>query len=500
MLRRSGLTQLGKLVAPEPGWWKPGCHAIPGGKVVVREAEWGSVIAFTLRFAMLAHCSHHLIDNNRSSVDYVQELAKMTSPRGEQGSTDIVTRSNSLSSNSTARMPQRSVTLSSTTTSTSRTSTSTELDPDIDTVWCEPEAHSAIIARQDNPRDTAGLLSLRDVLRHRQSADSSPSTIVSPSKFSPSKFMSLRLVTGHGMGSPRTVSLCTPPSAWAEPAVEVSKQAAGGLVSGLPEAAESAEKLLQGLEAVAESGQGSTFLSGPWKANASPDPEGGKDTLKERPPSLVSVESDILAVDTCQTGPVGIPEPPETVSQTSASATSTSERPSSSSVSGPPPTPASQVSTTSDARPPSVIPEHKHEQTPSSSTASHPSITSSLASTVTNAMRYLLSTSDQIPRPTSPFNHHKLLALDNIPVEDRPHIKYEWTVGKRLRFTCVVYYARQFDLLRKRCGVEEMLPKSLERSENWAAEGGKSRSNFWKTSDDRFVIKTLVDAWNVADL
>jgi len=42
--------------------------------------------------------------------------------------------------------------------------------------------------------------------------------------------------------------------------------------------------------------------------------------------------------------------------------------------------------------------------------------------------------------------------------------------------------------------------KSLERSENWTAVGGKSKSNFWKTSDDRFIIKTLVNAWNVADL
>ena len=42
--------------------------------------------------------------------------------------------------------------------------------------------------------------------------------------------------------------------------------------------------------------------------------------------------------------------------------------------------------------------------------------------------------------------------------------------------------------------------RSMARSENWAAEGGKSRSNFWKTADDRFIIKTLVNAWNVADL
>ncbi|KAI0270206.1 hypothetical protein BGY98DRAFT_267943 [Russula aff. rugulosa BPL654] len=33
----------------------------------------------------------------------------------------------------------------------------------------------------------------------------------------------------------------------------------------------------------------------------------------------------------------------------------------------------------------------------------------------------------------------------------------------------------------------------------WKALGGKtrSRSNFWKTSNDRFIIKTLVNAWNI---
>lgn len=33
----------------EPEWWKSGCHAVPGGNVIVREGDWGSIIAFTLR-------------------------------------------------------------------------------------------------------------------------------------------------------------------------------------------------------------------------------------------------------------------------------------------------------------------------------------------------------------------------------------------------------------------------------------------------------------------
>lgn len=33
----------------DPEWWSGTCHAVPGGRVLVREGEWGSVIAFTLR-------------------------------------------------------------------------------------------------------------------------------------------------------------------------------------------------------------------------------------------------------------------------------------------------------------------------------------------------------------------------------------------------------------------------------------------------------------------
>jgi len=40
----------------------------------------------------------------------------------------------------------------------------------------------------------------------------------------------------------------------------------------------------------------------------------------------------------------------------------------------------------------------------------------------------------------------------------------------------------------------------MAKCESWKARGGKSWSNFWKTSDNRFIIKTLVNVWNVADL
>ena len=43
-----GLGDVGKGMM-EPEWWNVTCHTVPGGRVVVREGEWGSVIAFTLR-------------------------------------------------------------------------------------------------------------------------------------------------------------------------------------------------------------------------------------------------------------------------------------------------------------------------------------------------------------------------------------------------------------------------------------------------------------------
>ena len=97
-----------------------------------------------------------------------------------------------------------------------------------------------------------------------------------------------------------------------------------------------------------------------------------------------------------------------------------------------------------------------------------------------------------------------LLGPDQSPsypkINERPHLKYEFIVGRRLQFSCIVYYALQFATLRRQCGVDEILIRSLEKTTAWIAEGGKSRSSFFKTSDNRFILKTMVSSWNVADL
>jgi len=131
------------------------------------------------------------------------------------------------------------------------------------------------------------------------------------------------------------------------------------------------------------------------------------------------------------------------------------------------------------------------------------SFSMSLTTGLNSAMKYL--SGPELPsrflvRSQSNSEKPGLRPTDMHTIDDQPHIRYDWTMGKRVKVSCTVYYARQFELLRKKCGVHEIFVTSLTKSANWAAEGGKSKSNFWKTSDDRFIIKTLVNAWNVADL
>eukprot|EP01025_Chloroclados_australasicus_P026254 TRINITY_DN2606_c0_g3_i1.p1 TRINITY_DN2606_c0_g3~~TRINITY_DN2606_c0_g3_i1.p1 ORF type:complete len:1797 (-),score=144.27 TRINITY_DN2606_c0_g3_i1:334-5337(-) len=64
--------------------------------------------------------------------------------------------------------------------------------------------------------------------------------------------------------------------------------------------------------------------------------------------------------------------------------------------------------------------------------------------------------------------------------------------GKEVTITA--FYAPQFAELRKFCvPSEESYIQSLMRSETFNAEGGKSKAKFARTSDDRFLIKQILD-------
>ncbi|KAI0314043.1 hypothetical protein OF83DRAFT_1138748, partial [Amylostereum chailletii] len=408
-----------------PTWWGETFHAVSGSNIIIKEEDWGSIIAFTL-----------------SSVDYQYELTHMSRPGPERQD-----------SSSSLQYP----TFTSLNTISPALSTASESsfkffsrpppkpDPDSDeTVWHEPEMCSAVITRKEHPRDPTALLSLREVLRHRAPTDGSnglpPSILAGMS----------RIVSG------------TPPSAWAKPAVEVNTHAADGQVTTMTEAGEKMGKILHDMDAA------SVASSAASQKTSSEAPSSGfleTHIQRRNTSSVVSAEDSGEDSDSTTTG-ADTDAPPAPLPKDSVFTTSG----------------ASQTSSGSD---------------PQSSAFSWGSLT--------NAMRYMIKPTDPFSRPMSPIlknniNYHGLLYADPLAIDARPHIKYDWTIGKRLKFSCTVYYAKQFDALRRQCGIEDVFLSSMARSENWSADGGKSRSNFWKTADDRFIIKTLLNAWNVADL
>ncbi|GJN70179.1 1-phosphatidylinositol-3-phosphate 5-kinase [Purpureocillium lilacinum] len=70
------------------------------------------------------------------------------------------------------------------------------------------------------------------------------------------------------------------------------------------------------------------------------------------------------------------------------------------------------------------------------------------------------------------------------------HLKYQFKEGPAV-MTCKIFYAEQFDALRRKCGVAERIIESLSRCLKWDSRGGKTKSVFLKTLDDRLVLKSL---------
>jgi 1-phosphatidylinositol-3-phosphate 5-kinase len=73
------------------------------------------------------------------------------------------------------------------------------------------------------------------------------------------------------------------------------------------------------------------------------------------------------------------------------------------------------------------------------------------------------------------------------------HLKYQFKEGQAV-MTCKIFYAEQFDALRRKCGVAERIIESLSRCLKWDSRGGKTKSVFLKTLDDRFVLKVRIRA------
>ncbi|KAJ3508125.1 hypothetical protein NLJ89_g5924 [Agrocybe chaxingu] len=456
---------VGDLVAQEPEWWGKGCHVVPTGNIIVREHDWGSIIAHTL-----------------STTDYQMEMANLSVARTTSTGTQSTTTTPA------AEPPNSSSSFFSVATSYKLFSLSAKTQPDPDqedVVWNEPEQYSAVISRKDYGRDPTTFVSIRDVLRPNKTA-SEQSGAVAASR--------TNAATNSAQGT------SAPPSAFVKvkPNVGLSTESAGGELNG-QESADAASKILQGPENETPTHSRPASIKSELPSSMA---FGNTHIRRGKASSIISTESresqktigkekDKVA-ESAEPQPSSLPPPPpppkddepkEAIKEKTASTDK-------------------EVVASSDsaAAAPSKIVASASTPPPTSS-----GFASALATGIGSAVRYVLSA--ELPSRTvsaaatnPPKKHHNLLLADVGTIDDRPHIKYEWTIGKRIKFSCTVYYAKQFDALRRRCGIHDVFLKSLSRSTNWTAEGGKSRSNFWKTSDDRFIIKTLINAWNVADL
>ncbi|KAI4149309.1 MAG: hypothetical protein LQ340_004700 [Diploschistes diacapsis] len=70
------------------------------------------------------------------------------------------------------------------------------------------------------------------------------------------------------------------------------------------------------------------------------------------------------------------------------------------------------------------------------------------------------------------------------------HLKYQFQEGSA-RMLCKIFYAEQFDAVRRKCGIDFRFIESLSRCLKWDSKGGKTKSVFLKTLDDRLVLKSL---------
>lgn len=78
----------------------------------------------------------------------------------------------------------------------------------------------------------------------------------------------------------------------------------------------------------------------------------------------------------------------------------------------------------------------------------------------------------------------------NLLHEKNTNIRYSFT-NRGVKAQCKIFYAQSFDALRRKCGVADRFVESLSRCSKWDSKGGKSKSIFLKTLDDRFILKSL---------
>jgi hypothetical protein len=78
------------------------------------------------------------------------------------------------------------------------------------------------------------------------------------------------------------------------------------------------------------------------------------------------------------------------------------------------------------------------------------------------------------------FDHNVSMYSGRVVIESCLHVQSEFSEGSTQLF-CKIFFAEQFDALRKNCGCDETYVQSLSRCIKWDSSGGKSGSTFLKT-------------------
>ncbi|KAK5110297.1 hypothetical protein LTR62_006150 [Meristemomyces frigidus] len=87
-------------------------------------------------------------------------------------------------------------------------------------------------------------------------------------------------------------------------------------------------------------------------------------------------------------------------------------------------------------------------------------------------------------------NEQQKAIEDSLLSDTGTHMKYSFAHGT-VKASCKIFYAESFDALRRRCGVSDRFVESMSRCLKYDSKGGKTKSIFLKTLDNRFIIKSL---------
>lgn len=424
-------------------------HALPGSGVLVREDEPASVVAYTLSQVDLNIQVIAFGDANgiNRSLAYLIELTNTSKPPDA---------SNPVTATTTPRDPiDSSIPTAPTTGANTPTSASTPSGGG----W------STKIDHRDSPRD---LLSLRSIVKKKSDA----SVSLDKAKSTPPALGLSALSSGA-------------------PSLELNLEK----VEGVSEGAESGDRMEEIAKAVGKA-TGQEMTLGTTTAYADPN------SLSRRASMTESDTSSLSGVRLSSQMAKSSQAPPSSFrSFRSVSNTPLSRSPMS-------PLPTATESTASGARTASTLSPNT-ATSPGGRDSSWDSVTSSFANSVNSLwklgseMGETISSMRSRPRDRSLQSlMGPLSSMDNSlsTLSPRPHLHFTYAFAHKLRLSCTVYFATAFDSLRRRCAIDKVLVQSLQRTEVWDAQGGKSKAGFWMTEDKRFIVKELLSKWTVSDM